>query len=135
MPNWPLPPVRDLTCGDSWSTYDESVLKLSKFHSEEYPHAWDTLYSYNHQQNSPGWVIFLQLARRAALPARCSMYISFLWGEGGGGPLPRQAQPSPKSDSKMASCFFLILILRRQPNVGIDLSIMVQYKSTYLIKK
>ncbi len=30
--------------------------------------------SCHHQQNSAGWVIFLQLARRAALPARCSMY-------------------------------------------------------------
>ncbi len=121
----------DLTPDDSWRTYDESVLKLSKFHSEEYPH----LYSYNHQQNSPSWVIFLQLARRALAGPVFHVYIFSLEG-GGGGALPRQAQPSPKSDdSKMASCFFLILILRRQPNVGIDLSKMVQYKSTYLIKK
>ncbi len=32
------------------------------FHSGENAHTWETLYRYHHQQNSPGWVIFLQLA-------------------------------------------------------------------------
>jgi hypothetical protein len=37
--------------------------------------------SYHHEQNSPGRVIFLQQARRAALLARCPIQylISFLW--------------------------------------------------------
>jgi hypothetical protein len=39
----------------------------------------DPQHCYHHQQIWPGWVIFLQLARRGALPARCSMYMSFLW--------------------------------------------------------
>ncbi len=30
IPHWPLPAVRDLTRDGRWSTYDESVLKLSK---------------------------------------------------------------------------------------------------------
>jgi hypothetical protein len=30
IPHWPLPAVRDLTLGGRLSTYDESVLKLSK---------------------------------------------------------------------------------------------------------
>jgi hypothetical protein len=30
VPLWPLPAVRDLTRDGRWSTYDESVLKLSK---------------------------------------------------------------------------------------------------------
>jgi hypothetical protein len=34
-----------------------------------------------HQQNLLGWVIFLLLARRGALPGRCSMYMSFLWNQ------------------------------------------------------
>ncbi len=66
--------MRDLTSDGRLSTYNESVLKLSKVSFRgKYAHAWDTLYSYHHQQNSPGWVIFLQLAWRAALPARCSI--------------------------------------------------------------
>jgi hypothetical protein len=35
--------VRDLTRDGRLSTYDESVLKLSKVHSGENAHAWDTL--------------------------------------------------------------------------------------------
>jgi hypothetical protein len=30
IPHWPLPAVRDLTRDGRWSTYDVSVLKLSK---------------------------------------------------------------------------------------------------------
>ncbi len=43
MSHGPLPAVRDLTRDGRLSTYDVSVLKLSKFHSEENAHAWDTL--------------------------------------------------------------------------------------------
>ncbi len=70
----PLPAVRDFTRDGRWSTYDVSVRQ--KMGGE---FAQVTLLSYHLQQISPGWVIFLQLARRAALPARCSMYMSFLW--------------------------------------------------------
>jgi hypothetical protein len=50
-----------------------------RFHSGENAHAQDTLYSYQHHQNSPGWVIFLQLARRTALPAQCFILYLFLY--------------------------------------------------------
>jgi hypothetical protein len=80
-----LPAVRDLTRDGEWSTYDVSVLK--KMGGDA--HRQDTLYSYHHhQQNSPGWVIFLQLARRGNLPAGCSMYMSFLWFQQSAGATP-----------------------------------------------
>jgi hypothetical protein len=83
MERRPLPAVRDLTRAGRWSTYDVSVLKL---YSVSFPgrcarmgvgHTLKIL----HQQNSHGWFIFLQLARQGALPARCSMYMSFLWNQ------------------------------------------------------
>ncbi len=37
-----------------------------------------TIHGYHDQQSLPSGVIFLQLARRGALPARCSMYMFFL---------------------------------------------------------
>ncbi len=53
----PLPAVRDLTRDGRWSTYDVSVLKKmgGKMRTARTTKP--------HQQNSPGWVIFLQLAR------------------------------------------------------------------------
>jgi hypothetical protein len=69
IPHRPLPAVRDLTREGRLSTCDETVLKLSKvsFRGK----------CYHHQQNLPGWVIFLQLARRAALPTLCSILYLF----------------------------------------------------------
>jgi hypothetical protein len=74
----PLPAVRDFTRDSRWSTYDVSVRKNK---GGEYVQKQVILQSYHLQQISPGWVIFLQLARRAALPARCSIYMSFLWAQ------------------------------------------------------
>jgi hypothetical protein len=58
------------------------VLKLSKVSFRaQYAHMENTLkLLYYHQQNSPGWVIFLKLCRRAALPARCSIRICLISG-------------------------------------------------------
>ncbi len=78
IPHWPLPAVRDLTRDGRLSTYDESVLKLSKvLFREKCGRTEHPLKPYHHQQDSPGWVIFLQLARRAAVPARCSILYLF----------------------------------------------------------
>ncbi len=71
--HWPLRALCDLTHDGRWSTYDVSVLKLFNVSFQ----GKCARIGYHHQQNSPGWVIFLQLARRAALPVRCSMYIVY----------------------------------------------------------
>jgi hypothetical protein len=58
----PLPAVRDFTREGRWSTYDVSVLKLYNVSFRG---------SYHHQQNSPGWVIFLQqLSKPDRAPCR-----------------------------------------------------------------
>jgi hypothetical protein len=72
----PLPAVRDPIRDGRWSTYDGC--KCTQENGGDYAQRQVTLYSYHFQQISPSWVIFLQLARRGALPARCSMYMSFL---------------------------------------------------------
>jgi hypothetical protein len=76
IPHWPLPAVCNLTRdGTLCGTYDESKLKLSKvsFRGKCARTGNPLKLSFHHQENSPGWVIFLQLAGRAALPARCSI--------------------------------------------------------------
>jgi hypothetical protein len=64
-----LPAVRDLTRDGRWSTYDVSVRKKMGGICAEtgYP------LKLSSPPNLAGWVIFLQLARRGALPARCSV--------------------------------------------------------------
>ncbi len=78
-PHWSLPAERDLTRDRRWSTYYESVLSLSKVSFR------GKCASTGHPLKLPSPTKlarlghFPQLARRAATPARCSMYISFLW--------------------------------------------------------
>ncbi len=76
IPNWPLPAVCDLTRDGRWSTYDVCVLKLSNvsFRGKCAPMG-NTL-----KLPSPTKLIFLQLSRRAALPARCSIRICLISG-------------------------------------------------------
>ncbi len=83
IPRWPLPAVRDLTRDGRWSTYDVtvSVLKLSNVSFRGKCARMGNTLKIHHQQNSHGWVIFLQLARRAALPAWCFMYTVCLFSE------------------------------------------------------
>jgi hypothetical protein len=71
--------VRDLTRDGRLSTCVEGVLKLSKasFWGKCARMGHPLKKSYHHQQNSPGWVIFLQLSRLASLPARCSILYLF----------------------------------------------------------
>ncbi len=102
IPHWPLPAARDLTC-DRLSTYEESVLKLSKvsFRGKcarmgqplklpspnplklPSPNPLKLPSPNPLKLPSPtklarlGWVIFPQLGRRAALPARCSILYLF----------------------------------------------------------
>jgi hypothetical protein len=64
---YPTATVRDLTRDGRWRTYDVSVLKLSNVSFRGKCARMETLKRYHHQQNSPGWVIFLQLARRASV--------------------------------------------------------------------
>jgi hypothetical protein len=83
IPHWPLPAVRDLTRDGKWSTYDVSVLKLTNVSFR------GKCASMGNTLNLPPITkktrlarsFSLQLARRAALPARCSMYMSFLWAD------------------------------------------------------
>jgi hypothetical protein len=78
--HWPLPSVRDLTRDSRLSTYDESVLKLSKISFwGKCAHARDTLKSYYHQQNSPGWVLFFKLSQASCHAGPVFYTISFLW--------------------------------------------------------
>jgi hypothetical protein len=44
------------------------------FHSRENAYAWETLESFHHQQNSPGWVIFHQQEGRFAGPVFSPAY-------------------------------------------------------------
>jgi hypothetical protein len=73
MSHWPLPAVRDLTFDDRLSTYDESVLKLSKVSFREkcarmgYPLKLPSLTKLARLGHFP------PVVRRAALPARCSI--------------------------------------------------------------
>ncbi len=68
------PAVHDLTRDGRLSTYDESVLKLSKVSFwGKCARTGHPLKLPSHQQNSPGCVIFLKLAS----PVFCT--ISFLW--------------------------------------------------------
>jgi hypothetical protein len=60
IPHLPLPAVLDLTHDGRWCTYNTTHLKHSKL---------------------PSPTKLAQLARRAALPARRSMFMSFLWNQ------------------------------------------------------
>jgi hypothetical protein len=74
IPHWPLPAVRDLTYDGRLSTCDESVLKLSKVSFR----GKCTCTEHPLKLPSPTKLaIFLQLARRATLPARCSVLYLF----------------------------------------------------------
>jgi hypothetical protein len=81
IPHWPLQAVLDLSRDGRWSTYDVSVLKLSNvsFRGKR-ARMGNTL-----KIPSPTKLARLHFppasqAGRLALPARCSMYMSFLSG-------------------------------------------------------
>jgi hypothetical protein len=78
--HWPLPAVRDyLTRGGRWSTYDVSVSKLSNVSFRA------RCARMGNSLKIPSPTKFARLghfppaSKPAALPARCSMYLSFLW--------------------------------------------------------
>jgi hypothetical protein len=67
-----LPAVRDLTHDGIWSTY--AIPPSLLFPTKNWRSAGNApqLKLYHHQQNSPGWVIFLQLAKWASLLGQSS---------------------------------------------------------------
>ncbi len=78
IPHWPLPAVRDLTRDGRWSTQiSKCIQAVHCFIPEKMrthgKHSKVTI------TNKTRPTLFLQLARGAALPAWCSMYVSFLW--------------------------------------------------------
>jgi hypothetical protein len=77
IPHWPMPAVHDLTRDGRLSTYAESVLKLSKVYFRGKCARMGHSLKLLSPTKLPGWVIFLQLARRAAFPARCSVLYLF----------------------------------------------------------
>jgi hypothetical protein len=74
----PMPAVRDLTRDGRWSTYDVIVLKKmrEKIRTDR-SHRTPSKATITNKTRPAG--SFSSLARRGALPARCSMYMSFLW--------------------------------------------------------
>ncbi len=78
MPHWPLLAVRDLTRDGSLSTYGESVLKLSKVSFRgKFAHTGHPLKLPSPTKFARLGNFFLQLARRTAVPAWCSVLYLF----------------------------------------------------------
>jgi hypothetical protein len=77
IPHWPLPAVRDFVRDGRLTTYDGSVLKLSKVSFQGKCARTGHPLKLLSPTKLARWVIFLHLARRAALPARCSILYLF----------------------------------------------------------
>ncbi len=76
IPHWPLPGVRNLTCDGRWSTYNVSVPSTQAVQC----FIPGKMRTHGKHSKGPSTTKLARLGHfPSALPARCSMNMSFLW--------------------------------------------------------